>query len=308
MRLLWLVWGCASPESTEPTSDKFRVALLTDPHVIASDYACCENGDLDTESIYLASDRLRTAQDKLAAIRPQPELALLAGDIFHQNYKHPRVEDYLDRETAAGNAAGLLERFVMPAWPAWGNHDYESPEFSREFSHELFEALFGLEPYYAVVHRGWKFILANSQLGPTWDPLDALYNDGLGSFGPEQLAWLDQELAEGLPTFLVFHHPTFVIKDDESAGPDPDLDALIERHHDTIQAIFVGHTHRWIDLSHVYDLPHVVLGATRYDEDNFWVAELTEGTSDWSLLDEGKAVWNSVEGRAFDYDVMAVAE
>ncbi len=117
-----------------------------------------------------------------------------------------------------------------------------------------------------------------------------------------------QELAEGLPTFLVFHHPTYVIKDDESAGPDPDLDALIERHHDTIQAIFVGHTHRWIDLSHVYDIPHVVLGATRYDEDNFWVAELTEGTSDWRLLDEDKAVWNSVEGRAFDYEALSVAE
>ena len=49
-------------------------------------------------------------------------------------------------------------------------------------------------------------------------------------------------------------------------------------------------------------------GATRNDEDNFWVAELTEGTSDWRLLDEDKAVWNSVEGLAFDYEALSVAE
>lgn len=285
----------------------FRVALLADPHVIASDYVCCENGDLDTESIYLTSQRLIAAQDKLAAIDPRPELALIAGDVFHQNYKHPAVADYLDRETAAGNAADLLDRFVMPAYPAWGNHDYEVPAFSREFSHELFRELFGRAPYEAVVHRGWKFILANSQLGPTWDTESPDYDTSMGSLGADQLAWIDAELEEGLPTFILLHHALFLVKDGEVEAA-PDLAALIDKHHDVVQAVFVGHTHRWIDLSDGLGLPHLILGATRYDEDNFLVAELTADSPDWRLLDLDKAVWGSVEGRSFDYDAMEVAE
>lgn len=310
--VLWTMWmACTAgkPQSPAAGPDAFRVALLSDPHITASDYVCCESPGLDTESISLTRDRLIAAQDQINAIQPAPEFALLAGDIFHQNYKHPELADYLDRETAAGNAATLLDRFVMPAYPAWGNHDYEVPEYPKELSHGIFKELFDKDPYYAVESHGWKFLLTNSQLGRTWDPLDAMFDTGLGSFGAEQLAWIDAELAEGMPTFIIFHHPLIVVEDQEEAGgPIPGIISLMEKHGDTIAAVFVGHTHRWIDFTTVTGIPNFVLAATRYDPDNFWILELEPQGTGWQILDKDKAVWLTVDGKTYDYAAGAVVE
>jgi len=303
------LFACSSNGEVDlPVTPKpwFRVALLTDPHITGPDYVCCENSELDTESIYLTTDRLIAAQDQINAIDPAPELALIAGDLFHQNYKYPAIEDYLSHETAAGNAASLLDRFVMPAYPAWGNHDYEVPDYPRELSHQIFAELFHQQPYYAVDHEGWKFLLTNTQLGATWDPLDAMFNTSQGSFGAEQLAWIDAQLDEGMPTVLVFHHPLIVVEQDETEAGG--IFEILDRHRDNLALIIVGHTHRWLDFTEALDLPNILLGATRYDEDNFWIGEFQPQGSDWRILDREKAVWGSVEGLTWDYEAGKLAE
>jgi hypothetical protein len=290
------------PNVAGPEGSPLRVALFTDPHVIASDYVCCESPGLDTESITQTNARLEGTRDRLHAISPRPEHVFIDGDIFHQNYKWETLEEYDQHETSAGNAAALLETFEIPVDLTWGNHDYEVPEFSREFSHALFDRLFGRQPYTSVTLGGWKFLLANTMLGRTWDPTDPAFNTSNGSFGRDQLAWMDAELSEGLPTFLFFHHPVYVVdKAEDPDGPIPGIEALIERHRDTLQAIFVGHTHRWIDLTEVYGLPYYVVAATRYDSDNFWLIDLARDGSSWSIPDMDKAIWGTVEADTWDY-------
>jgi hypothetical protein len=299
--------ACTPDDGSDPPGDDtdvgpLRVALFTDPHVIASDYVCCESPGIDTESITQTNARLEGTRDLLHAITPRPEHVFIDGDIFHQNYKWETLEDYETRETSAGNAAALLETFEMPVDVTWGNHDYEVPEFSREFTHALFDRLFGRAPYTSVNIGGWKFILANAMLGRTWDETDPAFDRGFGSFGREQLAWIDAELSEGLPTFLLFHYPLYVVdKNEDPEGPIPGIETLLERHRDNLKAIFVGHTHRWIDLSEVYGIPYYVVAATRYDSDNFWLLDLARDGSTWSIPDFDKAIWGTVEAEAWTY-------
>jgi hypothetical protein len=309
MNLFLLLFLACSRDADDPPNagadpdGPLRVALFTDPHVIASDYVCCESPGIDTESITQTNARLEGTRDRLHALNPRPEHVFIDGDIFHQNYKWDALEDYETRETSAGNAAALLETFQIPVDLTWGNHDYEVPEFSRDFSHALFDRLFGRAPYTSVTLGGWKFVLANTMLGRTWDPEDPAFDTGMGSFGREQLAWIDAELSEGLPTFVFFHHPLYVV--DKAEDPDgviPGIETLIERHRATIQAIFVGHTHRWIDLSDVYGLPYYVVAATRYDSDNFWLLDLARDGSSWTIPDFDKAIWGTVEADSWAYD------
>jgi hypothetical protein len=278
------------------------VVILSDPHITASDYECCENGELDTESIYQSNARLALARDAIHAITPRPEALFVLGDIFHQGYKSGDLAYYREEESAPGNAAALLDGFEVPVHLAWGNHDYEVPEFERSFSHDLFRDLFGAEPYHATDVGGHRFLLTNSQLGPTWDVADPTFDTFWGSFGRDQLAWMASQLDEGVPTFLMFHHPPYVVaRDEDPAGPYADLFALIEAYRDVIAGVFVGHTHRWIDLTAGMDLPAFVVASTRYDADNFWLLDLHEDGG-WEVLDEDKATWGTVYADPWVYD------
>ena len=75
----------------------------------------------------------------------------------------------------------------MPVHVGFGNHDYAVPQVSREASHELFRRKLGVQPYYAVDHRGWKFIHVNNFLGTTWQAGHADYRKQVGSLGETQL-------------------------------------------------------------------------------------------------------------------------
>jgi hypothetical protein len=296
--------ACTAPPGDPPTNDPAaptRIVLMSDPHITASDYECCENGELDTESIYKSNERLAAARDAMHLIEPRPEAVFVLGDIFHQGYKSEELSFYLEQESAPGNAAALFDSFEIPVHLAWGNHDYEVPEFERSFSHELFRELFGVDPYHSVDVGGHRFLLSNSQLGSSWDPTAPDYDTSFGSFGRDQLAWMAQQLDEGVPTFLMFHHPPYVVaKDEDPTGPYADLFALIEAYRDVIAGVFVGHTHRWIDLTAGMGLPTFVVGSTRYDADNFWLIELDEGGG-WEVLDQEKAGWGTVYAEPWDY-------
>ncbi len=285
-----------------------RVVLLADSHVIGPQYVCCtENGDLDNESIVRTVERLAAARDKINAIRPRPDLAVVLGDVTHDGYVFPDFDSYAATETAFSRAAALYAGFEIPVYFVWGNHDYSvdcsgADSFSRDFSAKLFDEFFHQPPYQVITEKGWKLILANGMLGPTWEPGNKLCDTGMSSYGDTQLAWTESQIAEGLPTLVLTHHTLLVNQLDEDPGTShPDLLSLVARNVN-VKHTFAGHTHRWIPLSGYYGFGHTLIGATRYDDDNFTLLELDARTGEVAQLDAGKAKVPTTCAFTWSYD------
>ncbi|MCB9664961.1 MAG: metallophosphoesterase [Alphaproteobacteria bacterium] len=301
---------------TDTAPGPFRVALLADPHVIGDDYSGKEGNALDTESIYKTQARFRATLDLLRDVEPAPDFGLIAGDVFHAGYKSdPTLADLLDpaKGLAPVRAKEILDTSPIPLDLAWGNHDYPGPGEGRELAHAVFDQLFGTAPYHARVHKGWRFVYLNTQLGPSWDPEDpmnAFLDRGGGSLGREQLAWLAEQLDAGQPTILVMHHHPLaetLLKGEDPDGPWPDVFAVIEAYNDVVKGAFFGHFHRWFDVAGQLGVPSWIIGGIRYDADNFWVAEMEEDGSDWQILDYDKAEWGTVNGLSTSYEGGEVA-
>lgn len=312
-----LLMGACDGEDVDADGDDpavddstFRFAFLADPHIIGDDYVCCESPGLDTQTIYQSWERLTYARGQINAIDPQPERVFFLGDVMHQAYNHEDLADYTDPAVGASSfhAKRLLDGFDMPYELLWGNHDYEVPEFSREFAHQVFAEIFDHAPYHEVERGGWQWLLLNTQLGPTWDaddPMNPFFGPGQGSFGAEQLAWVEEQLREDKPTFLLFHHPPqSVMHDEDPDGPIADIFQLIEAYNDTIESIYVGHSHTWIKgIQDQFGVPVITMGSVRFDADNFWIFEFDTDAGTWEILDESKAVWLSKYAYTTEYDV-----
>jgi hypothetical protein len=273
---------------------KFRIAVLADTHIIDDFYEGPENTPLDTESIFLTQERFDKVRQTINAIQPAVEMVFIAGDFIH-NYPSADWNFFFEHETRWDLAKGITDGFAMPVYPGLGNHDYDVPAVSREFTHELFKLKFDIEPYYAVKHQGWKFINLNNMLGDTWNLASPRYDRSFGSFGLDQLRWLDEELAEGLPSLLFFHYGLFLIEADETGDAEfPDLFAVLKKHEATVKLVLGGHTHTWINFQEKYGVRHFLLAATRYDANNYLVLEFEAGGSAYEILNEASIRWASM--------------
>lgn len=293
--LLLLVACQADPEAGPAAPGTFRVAVISDTHVIGPQYACCsESDELDNSSIMKTVDRLGETVARINAVDPPPALVFVLGDVVHDARVYPTLEEYEGQDTAWSRASELLGGLTMPYHIAFGNHDYdfscEDPAYDRALTHALFARYFGAEPYTAVDHEAWRFLLANSQLGPTFDLADPRCDGGLGSFGAEQLAWLEAQLDAGRPSMVMSHHYLPVIASAEDPQGRGDLETVLGAAPD-LRLSLAGHAHRWLDFAVSYPFRHVLLGGTRYDADNFWILELQADGSAWRILDEEKPVW-----------------
>ena len=155
----------------------------------------------------------------------------LVGDYFH-DYPSPDIDFYFKNTTRIDRAKALTDGFRMPFHAGFGNHDYAVPTVSREMSHELFRRKLSLAPYYAVEHRGIKFLHLNNFLGATWDPKSPAFDQKTGSLGETQLTWLDAQLAERKPTFVFVHFPLPAIAEREVA--DLGLVSVLRKHQGTV--------------------------------------------------------------------------
>ena len=117
----------------------------------------------------------------------------------------------------------------------WGNHDYDvdcdegDETYPRELTHAIFEEIFGELPYQSVDFGGFKFLLTNGQLGESWDAESPLCDTSLGSYGEEQLAWIESELGQGKPTFVMSHYMR-ILSFDQEEGAYASLPALLDAH------------------------------------------------------------------------------
>ena len=298
--------GCVSSSSnnkvkTAKTESTVRVVFIADTHIIGPQYECCSESDgVDNASIMRTQERLQKTITQINAIEPQPDHIFILGDVLHDAYHSTDLGWYQTENNAFKVAADLLDDLHAPVHILWGNHDYEVDcnlgpnHHDRELSHQLFETFFQM-PTHGVVEAGsWKFIMLNSQLGPTWDPNSEKCDTELGSYGEEQLTWLDNLLSDDRPAIVMTHHHMLTsTAEAENDGGNPDLATVLARH-DNVAFHIAGHLHRWYDIesSPLTPVRHIILGATRYDDDNFWVAEF-DTNGDYRILDYEKPQWNT---------------
>lgn len=268
----------------------FRVGVIADSHIIDDFYRGPEGNEEDTWTIFQTTKRLTAARARLNALTPALDRVFLVGDYFH-DYPSADLDFYFTNTTRIDHAKALTDGFAMPVHVGFGNHDYAVPKVSREAAHELFRRKLGVEPYYAIDHKGVRFIHLNNFLGATWDVGHAAYDKSRGSFGETQLAWLDAQLAEQKPTFLFVHFPLQVIADREVA--DLDLKSLLRKHRGTIQRVISGHWHRWVDAGTEFGPQHLVIGSTRYDEDAYLILEIDSRAGTHRALNLECVEWNT---------------
>jgi hypothetical protein len=271
-------------------ADKFYFALIADPHIIDEFYRGPESNPEDTESMFKTTERLTAARTVINGLRPRIERVFLIGDYFH-DYPSPNIDFYFQNKTRIDNAKVLTDAFEMPVHVGFGNHDYGTPRVSREMSHELFRRKLGLQPYYSVEHRGWKFVHLNNFLGDTWTTGHADFNKSTGSLGETQLNWFEAELEQGKPTFVFIHFPLYIVRPNEVR--DYGVHTIIKRHRDTVQLVVSGHWHRWFDFGRSYGPPHLVMAATRYDQNAYLIVEADMKTMRHTLLNIDGVDWNT---------------
>ena len=255
-----LVSHCGEDEILQQGSDRFLFAVISDTH-IWSDPEALQNRIFEQTAAILNSHS------------PPIDFVVLTGDIVH---KLPSDDPTLYDEypyTPLGEFVRLASLLAMPLYPVMGNHDYYTGQkindvitSDRHGRERLFMEKAGMPgPYYAFEHRGVTFYCLNSL---QHDPSVEWVPDLVGSFGPEQTAWLEDRLSDGKPAFLFHHHP-LATEATVRAGlarfrpfevpradghfqkykltvyrdfTDPIYEVL-KTHNDQIKAIFFGHTH-----------------------------------------------------------------
>ncbi len=277
-----------TPEAETPRT--FRFAVITDPHVCDDYYDGQEGNQLDTDTVAVTDERLKAVRDAINALDPQPEAVFVPGDIIH-NYPNDSAEFVRNNRTRFDIAKEIFDGFDMPVHITLGNHDYDVKNITRETTHELFKEKFGVDPYYSVDLHGFRFILLNNFLGETWDADSDNFQTDLGSLGETQLNWLNDQLAEGMPSFLFMHYMLPLVIPTE--GEDLGLQRLLRQYKDDIRLFFAGHTHRWINFGDMYGPQHMVLGATRYDPDNYLIVEVDTASKTFRILNSKDLHWGT---------------
>ncbi len=289
----------ALPSFLEARDDSrtFHLGVIADTHIIDEFYRGPEGNAEDTDSIFKTTDRLTAARDRLNALRPGLEMLFLVGDYVH-DYPSADLDFFYQHKTRIDHARTLTDGFRVPVHVGLGNHDYAVPKVSREGTHELFRRKLGLRPYYAVDHRGWKFIHLNNFLGTTWQAGHADYAKGRGSLGEAQLEWLDAQLSERKPSFIFVHYPLSAIVPAEFR--DLGLHSLLKRHAATVQRVISGHWHRWVDVGREFGPAHLVIAATRYDPDAYLIVEVDAKAGTHRLLNLDLVEWNTHFSRPYE--------
>ena len=286
-----------SPLSAAPRSSGiFYVALIADTHIIDEFYRGPEGNALDTESILKTTERLVHARDFINALNPPMEQVFLIGDYFH-NYPSTDWDFYFKNTTRIDNAKSITAGFKMPVHVGFGNHDYAVPRLPRQFSHDLFRDKLGIQPYYSLDYKGFKFIHLNNFTGDTWDSTSKIYDRNTGSLGELQLNWAEAELAQRLPTFVFIHYPLMRVLDVEVK--DYGLHPLLRKYRDSIQRVVSGHLHKWYDFANSFGPPHWVMGATRYDENAYVLLEIDRVKQTHRILNLAEIDWSTHYSRPY---------
>lgn len=279
-----------------PSSRHFYFTVIADTHIIDDYYKGPESTPLDTESIFKTTERLTAARNFINGLNPPMEKVFLVGDYFH-NYPSTEWDFYFKNKTRVDHAKTITDGFKMPVHVGFGNHDYDVPRIPRQFSHDLFRDKYGVQPYYSIDYKGYKFIHLNNFIGETWNPQSKAFNRASGSLGEQQLNWCEAELAQRKPTFVFIHFPLMIVADVEVK--DYGLHPLLRKYEDSIQRVVSGHWHKWYDFARTFGPPHYVMGATRFDEDAYMLIEVDTLKATHKFLNLPQVDWSTHYSRPY---------
>ncbi len=242
---LLLLWGCRAGDDDDSAvpdapAAPFTVLTVSDTHVGFTDDGA--DGDRLRELVGLINDGEWEDLDHV----------LLSGDIADAVWAEETPDDPAVNFIA--ESAEILDALAVPYHPVAGNHEYNFVSSDRADTPEEVEQVrqlwwdaFQRETYTAFTDRGFRFVGLDNFRG-------RVMNENGHYFEDEQLDWLEQQLAEPMPTVLFFHYPIQTDHDlpwtvDQSNVVTRDearVFEILEAHRDDIRAILVGHGHLWV--------------------------------------------------------------
>jgi len=172
----------------------------------------------------LGTAAFERAVERINALPQKPDLVLFTGDLTHDSEKPGEHADRmrLFRKIAGGLAPDLLVKHVP------GEHD------AGLDGGALYRDAFG-ETYYSFDHRGVHFVALDN------------VTRGKPTVGPEQLAWLQKDLArfpKTAPIIVFTHRPLFDLRPDwEWFTTDGDEVLKLLAPYDNVTVLY-GHIHR----------------------------------------------------------------
>ncbi len=224
-----------------PEDEGFRFVHITDQHVLRR-----RRGD----------EGYRTCVASVNALRPQPDFALMGGDLAFDGLYTDRSE-FEDQIQLYKSISDTLE---MPYYNCLGNHDLLGLSARRKVSEDdpeigsrMIMNRLGMDSsYYSFDHKDWHFVVLDSQepvetdTGPSYE----------AQISEEQLHWLALDLAKAgdRPTMCVQHIAAFnnlaQVRNDFDAPAmtglvirnTRDLREMLQRH--KVKALLQGHSHR----------------------------------------------------------------
>jgi len=170
---------------------------------------------------------LKEAIDKIKGMRTKPAFMLHTGDVTHL----AKPGEFDDAHQIIGEA-GLDVRYAP------GEHDIIDPATQKAYLERFGKGATG-GGWYAFDHNGVHFVSLVNVVD--------LKKNGLGSLGPEQLAWLDNDLrgrSASTPIVLFAHIPLWMIAPDWGWGTEDGAQALALLSRFGSVTVLNGHIHQ----------------------------------------------------------------
>ncbi len=251
--------ACGDEASEE--DDAFRFVVITDTHLRLPG-----NPDDGHYQNQVNIDNLKGVVARINQDYPDAVCVVVTGDLVGCLFSDDPSDYLVGKDNSAETFKAVMDDLAMPYYVTLGNHDYQKGyDPIREEGimtddigriEAVWNKVLGIDPYYADVIHGVRFLFLNSNRGSArfavceTNEVEAFCT---GSFDDAQMDWLEVQLQQPEPCLLFFHHP--VVTDDLmriwcvlpsfQVEPGDRFYEIAKRHADRIQAIFVGHGHLW---------------------------------------------------------------
>ena len=170
---------------------------------------------------------LKEAIAKVKALPQRPAFTLHTGDVAHL----AKPQEFDDAHEIIGEAG--LDVHYAP-----GEHDIVDPITKAAYLERFGRGATG-GGWYAFDHKGVHFVSLNNVVD--------LKTNGLGSLGPEQLAWLENDLggrSASTPIVLFAHIPLWMVAPDWGWGTQDGAQALSMLKRFGSATVLNGHIHQ----------------------------------------------------------------
>ncbi len=169
-----------------------------------------------------------------------PSFVIQVGDLIYG-----RELDYAGLQAEWQRFKGQLQPLGdIPYYPVPGNHDVETNDERDQQKEKAYKEAWDRELYYSFDYKNAHFTILNSI-----DPEEY-------SIGPEQIKWLEKDLATAQNAqhrFVMFHHPIYTMEMED------ELHGLFLKY--DVRAVFYGHFHHYESM--VRDgIPYIMTNAT----------------------------------------------